>query len=241
MKTKINGAVLYTGPSALDGTPIVVIVTGLAKGSANTKTGAMLQTWIIRQDMAPHEAQKTGADSAVCGQCPLRPANVKAARAIDPTNKTKACYVRTFQGPRAVHDGWKRGIYPGIVALGGFEALRGRKVRFGSYGDPAAAPAELWDTIAELADNNTGYTHQWRLEGADPARVMASVHTEAERQEAKALGFRTFKVRKAADPLGPGEIACPASKEAGVRTTCEKCRLCGGAAVKGKDIAIIEH
>jgi hypothetical protein len=41
--TKPNGAILYRGPSLLDGAPIVAIVTGLASTSANAKTGAMLQ------------------------------------------------------------------------------------------------------------------------------------------------------------------------------------------------------
>jgi hypothetical protein len=55
-----NGYILYQGPSAIDGKPIVVIATGFASKSNNGKTGDMIQTWIIRQDIAPHLAVKSG-------------------------------------------------------------------------------------------------------------------------------------------------------------------------------------
>ena len=68
-----QGLVLWEGPSRLDGAPIVVIATGMRRGSSNEKTGPMVQTWIMRQDEAPHVAQRTGSDASVCGDCPLRP------------------------------------------------------------------------------------------------------------------------------------------------------------------------
>ena len=37
------------------------------------------------------------------------------------------------------------------------------------------------------------------------------------------------------------EILCPASEEAGKRTQCASCLLCGGASVKAKSIAIVAH
>ena len=38
------------------------------------------------------------------------------------------------------------------------------------------------------------------------------------------------------------EILCPASKEAGQRTTCDSCKLCGGLATKTKkSSAIVWH
>ena len=51
-----NGVILYEGPSLLDGEPIVAILTGLRSSSCNRKTGAMLQTWIMRADVSPAEA-----------------------------------------------------------------------------------------------------------------------------------------------------------------------------------------
>ena len=38
-----NGAIIYRGPSMLDGSPIVAILTGIDKPSHNPKTGPMAQ------------------------------------------------------------------------------------------------------------------------------------------------------------------------------------------------------
>ena len=59
-KSKQKGFVLYDGASVLDGAPIVVIAT---LETSNAKTGAMVQTWILRSDIEPHQAIKTGDDS----------------------------------------------------------------------------------------------------------------------------------------------------------------------------------
>ena len=46
-KPNANGIVLWEGPSRLDGSPIVVIAVGLKASSTNTKTGGMLQTYVV--------------------------------------------------------------------------------------------------------------------------------------------------------------------------------------------------
>ena len=68
------GVILYEGPSMIDGAPIVVIANRIDTDSNNAKTGAMVQTFIMRQDIAPHEATKTGDDASICGDCTHRPA-----------------------------------------------------------------------------------------------------------------------------------------------------------------------
>ena len=70
------GYILYEGPSVIDGQPIVVIVNKL-NGSDNAKTGAIVQSFIIRSDIAPTDALKTGADASVCGECEHRPIKAK--------------------------------------------------------------------------------------------------------------------------------------------------------------------
>ena len=65
----MENGIIYRGPSLLDGSPIVAIATYSAR---NRKTGAMVQTYIIRDDMDPVTASRTGADAAICGACPLR-------------------------------------------------------------------------------------------------------------------------------------------------------------------------
>mgnify|MGYP006401533571 FL=1 len=56
------GVVLYDGPSRIDGAPIIAIACRIADASNNSKTGAMVQTFIMRRDPAPHLALKTGDD-----------------------------------------------------------------------------------------------------------------------------------------------------------------------------------
>lgn len=227
--TQPNGLILWEGPSALDGSPIVVIATGLAGRSRNEKTGDMIQTWIIRADVDPHDATKSGDDAAVCGACPHRPA------------LGGSCYVKVFQAPKSVFNGYRRGIYPraALADLPGIFA--GRTVRVGSYGDPAAAPFAVWQAVLSQAAGSTGYTHQWRT--ANPAfrvLVMASVDSFAEGLEARAAGWRTFRIRTEAEPLqAKAEFVCPASAEAGYRTDCATCRACGGLDAKAKASPVI--
>jgi hypothetical protein len=62
------------------------------------------------------------------------------------------------------------------------------------------------------------------------------------------MGQRTFRVIPVQQWVARGKLAldknetlCPASFEAGAKTTCEACKLCGGATVKAKSIAIVAH
>jgi len=97
--------IVYNGPSMLDGSPIVAIVT---IGSKNAKTGAMAQLWIMRADMDPVTASRTGADEAVCGTCPHRgnPTDLDHGQAAQ-----RPCYVILAQAPLIVYKAFKRGIY----------------------------------------------------------------------------------------------------------------------------------
>lgn len=88
----------------------------------------------------------------------------------------------------------------------------------------------------------TGYTHQWRT--CDPRfkrLVMASCDTEQDYFDATADGWRTFRVRESDEPMLPGEIMCPASKEGGERVQCANCLLCNGSESGAKSIVIIRH
>jgi hypothetical protein len=64
---------VWRGPSPLNGDAIVMLMTGLGRPSQNSKTGPMVQTYIIPQAMAPILAVRSGADESVCGTCPMRP------------------------------------------------------------------------------------------------------------------------------------------------------------------------
>jgi hypothetical protein len=235
--TNPNGIVLWQGPSQIDGAPIVVIATGLQASSGNVKTGALIQTWILRSDIAPHDALHTGADASICGACPHR------GRIVDGRNVERACYVKVFQAPLSVFRSFERGIYAAPSQSDAAEMLRGKRVRLGAYGDPAAVPLQVWQSILQHAGPCTGYTHQWKaIEPAWAAYVMASCDSESDHAAAKALGFRTFRVRLSTEPVLPREIACPASAESGFKTVCASCVACGGTRSKARaDIVIIAH
>jgi len=143
-----------------------------------------------------------------------------------------------------VFEKYSRGGYPTYDPAAHRHLLAGRLIRFGTWGDPAAAPVELWTMLAGLARGRTGYSHQWRHANlALPALLMASVDTPEDAREAQAAGWRTFRVRRASEPVLPNEIICPASAEAGKRRTCETCKACSGATASAaaRSVAIIVH
>lgn len=220
-----NGVVFYRGPSMLDGAPIIGVATGILKPSSNIKTGKMIQTWIIREDIPPSVAAAIGLDKSFCGNC------IHSKKNLD------TCYVLTDHAPRQVYESFHRGAYP-LATDSEINAIRETeaKHRGGSFGDPTAIPFEVWVKLGV----DTGYTHQWR----DPrfqefkALFMASVDSEAEAREAMAMGWRCFLVRNPGDAIPQGFIDCPHEAK-GVQ--CDRCGLCNGNKVKAKSISNVVH
>jgi hypothetical protein len=245
MGKRIDAAIVYQGPSRFDGSPIVAIVTGLGRKSSNPKTGRMAQLWIVPAEMSPLEAIDRGADFSVCGNCKHRPRIVKLDNGQ--VVKRASCYVQVKNAPLAVYRKFRRGGYPVMSPSDVAAYLRDRDlpIRFGAWGEPTALP---WSVLADLAEGTdyTGYTHQWSMDGITAFRplLMASVDNVRETEAAQAAGWRTFRTRTAEAPILPGEIACPASVEAGKRTTCAACTLCdgkGSAYDLRRNIAIVVH
>jgi hypothetical protein len=214
---------LYRGASEIDGGRIVAISTE----SKNQKTGKQVQIWILSaQGMDPLQAVENNVDRSVCGDC---------------KHRSGTCYVVLAWAPLAIYQAWQEGKYEKAQNA---DYLKGRMVRFGAYGDPAALPLELVKEIASKAKGYTGYTHQWKMPHVQPYKdyLMASVDSLEEYKQAKAMGWRTFRVKNASESKQKQEIVCPASNEAGKKSTCEKCGLCSGLAGKGsKDIVINVH
>jgi hypothetical protein len=228
--------IIYEGPSALDGAPVVCIAT---ISSNNEKTGDMVQTWIMRADVDPVTASRMGTDASVCGDCPLR--GIAQPDATRGQAAKRGCYVALVQAPLTVWKAYKAGRYrhartvDAIVNLG-----RDRMVRIGSYGDGAAIPGWVTSALQSEARGHTAYSHQWRnaRSGYDARRYMASVQGEAEARDAWALGHRTYRIVGDESEAVPGfEIACPSSR--GVQ--CADCGLCGGTQVRAKSIVIANH
>lgn len=235
--TKPLGFIAYEGPSEIDGRAIVVIVNKLT-GSDNAKTGAdLVQTFILRADVAPTDALKTGDDVSICGQCVHRPLLAK-------TNGQAPCYVNVGRSVRSVYEAYKRGRYERATPTQLRAILAGRKIRLGTYGDPAAAPVEMWQTITADAAGVVGYSHQWQSVNFDHAAwaplVMASADTIDEAAQANLYGMRVFRVSVGVDKQA-GEVTCPASAEGGKKATCDTCMLCGGTSKSARDIVIADH
>jgi hypothetical protein len=223
-------AIIYKGPSLLDGEPIVVVAT---YSNRNTKTGRVVQTYILCEDINPLEASKTGADYSICGDCVMR-----GTPTTDPERKQakgRRCYVNLGQGVLIVWRAYKRGVYqPGAARDMG----RGRFVRVGTYGDPGAVPSHVWDELLSEASTWTAYSHQsgWR-----PDIAMQSADNYAQAWAHWRAGRRTFRVVTGLDQIDSAhEALCPASKEAGRRVQCTACKLCKGGTA-AKSIAIVEH
>jgi len=233
---KPSGYIIYRGASLLDGKPIVVVA--ITK-SGYAKTGNMVQTYILADTgKSPVESAKSLEDVSVCGDCKHR------------RGTGGSCYVNLGQGARSVMDGVIRGIYPyiwsDIEVMESFVMdVAQRMTRLGTYGDPAAVPAYVWELLLQDAAGWTGYTHQWASGKADHVKqwCMASADTMQEMALAKLNGWRTFRVRGVDDShVYSKEMACPASAEQGKRLTCEDCMACsGGIDSKKASVTIVVH
>lgn len=194
----------------IDGGPIVSAITGIDRPSLNAKTGPMLQNWILCADTNPLSALRDGADVSVCGDCKLR----------GDGGKGRTCYVAMHRAPLNVFKslGEATPVQP--------KQLVKQAIRLGSYGDPAAVPTERTHYVVKLARMVTGYTHQWRTCDQELKKfLMASVDSEQERDEAKQMGWATFRIKKPLEPVLKGEVVCPASLK---ERSCLTCGLCKG-------------
>lgn len=230
------GALIYKGPSTIDAQPVFVAAIW---GSSNRKTGNLMQTYIMRSDLDPLTASKLGEDYSVCGNCPHK--GVPTLDVERSVAERRACYVNLGQGPLMVWRAYQRGNYRPADPV---ELGRGQKIRLGTYGDPAAVPASVWEQLLTHAKGWTGYTHQRYTRGAafKPWMTMVSADSLAEAQSAWQRSYRTFRIVQSPAELVRGkEVLCPASAEAGHRTTCAKCLLCAGSQQAARSIAIVAH
>lgn len=93
------------------------------------------------------------------------------------------------------------------------------------------SPFETWQPIFKVVRGWTGYSHLWRKDFAQPYKtiVNASVETVAGYHEARARGWRPFRIRRPDEALLPNERVCPASEEGGFKVQCDNCLACSGA------------
>tara|TARA_E500000305_G_C4021221_1_gene238892 strand:+ start:211 stop:999 length:789 start_codon:yes stop_codon:yes gene_type:complete len=221
-----NGVVLYKGPSALDGKPIVAIATCLVNPSKNDKTGPMAQLIIMREDIHPVEATKTGEDESICGTCPARKAN------------DNWCYVLVGKPISQVYRAYKNGRY----AEGSTDdILKSRwSFRHGTYGNPSAIPfevnEEIFTTLEAARKSWTAYEHEWRTCDQRLSQYsMASCETIEDAQEAISMGWRPYlsclpEEVELAKELGL--LQCPYRLHDASTPQCSDCNMCSGNASK---------
>ena len=235
-----NGTIIYQGQSLIDGKDIVVIYFN---GSKNTKTGNMAQTYIIRSDIDPMLASKTGADYSICGNC-----KHKGTPTDDPNRKqaiNRTCYVKLYQGVLSTYRAFKKGNYSVIKHHKDIQSLgENQVIRLGTYGDPSAVPSYIWDSLLSKAKKHTSYTHQSHNSSCDVRSDISMMSADSYEESKKfwSKGLRTFRVMQKDEVLDKTkEVLCPASKEAGRRTTCATCVLCSGSNLNAKSVAIYQH
>ena len=222
-----KGFIIHRGLSPETGDPIVGILT---LSSGNRKTGNMCQVWILNENINPVAAVTTGDDEAICGQCPHR----------KQSDGSRSCYVNVGQAPLSVWRAFKADKYKLLWTNEELEqAVSGRKIRWGAYGDPAMLPVKLVNWLNSCADGWTGYTHQWLKDYAQGFKrtFMASVDDSFEDAQASYHGWSRFfvipKDAKLSDIYSfSGSIQSPKPKACSnainSEISCLNCSLCDG-------------
>jgi hypothetical protein len=230
------GYVLYDGPSAYDGEPVITIL--LPPKNGNVKIGRMWQTFHLLRDVKPTDALKTGQDSSVCGECPLRPITARAAA-------TALCYVNVGQSVGSIWRAYQRGRYELITPEAARELLQGESLRAGAYGDPASMPYPIWVRLGMGSGEfqNTGYIHGWLLDNFDSRLtefMMVSLDPISEKLHADKLpkNARTYRVLADGEQPRSNEILCPYYTHG---TKCADCGLCAGSQQQAKSIVAPDH
>lgn len=224
--TKPKGYIIDQGLSPIDGQPYVTILT---LESTNRKTGNMAQVWILCEDIHPVEAVQTGKDVTICGNCPHRKQE----------DGSRSCYVNVGQGPNSIWEAYKRGAYKAIWSTNEIKnVLKGRKIRWGAYGDPSVIDPKIVRELNEYSSGHTGYTHQWR-EGFAQQFVgifQASCDGFNDYLIATSHGWKTFTV-VAKNQRVKYAKQCPATVD-NSQAQCITCKLCDGAK---SDIFVSAH
>lgn len=209
------GFILDEFDSPIDGKPCVAILT---LKSSNRKTGDVCQVWILRRDIKPTDAIKNAEDVSICGDCIHRKGNSYSGK--------RTCYVR-MTGPNQVWEAYKAGRYEPELLWTDRYYLKGRHIRWGSYGDPAIINPQIFHQVNQQAASHTGFTHQWRKKFAQVYRgeFMASVDSFADYLDASAHGWKCYYVAPKGQQ-GQGK-QCPATVD-NSQAQCVTCRLCDG-------------
>ncbi len=179
-------------------------------------------------------------DGAVCFDCPFAVSNgAKLTACYTHKMNQYSGFLSSLRSIRTFLEWDEIPEFSAEIANKISEISKGKYIRFGTYGEPSLIPVDLVSSICLVAKNWTGYTHQWGKKPEYSPYFMASCHSEGQAKFAESKGWRSFIAAKEAIQ---GTVNCPASDEAGFKSTCSKCGLCSGTNGKGKkNVYILEH
>lgn len=204
------------------------ICVGIDKPSKNVKTGEMIQAYLLGTDKGP--LKQKGKPHPVCNRCPL----------IE-----NGCYVNQGQAVAGIYKKYKRGGYSKIID---FDIFKGKKIRWGSFGEGLLVGLTLLKKVNKIVDGWTAYTHNWHYKKYQPFKkyMMASVESLKDAQKAWDAGWRTFRIVQSVEDKTANEIICPATpyykEKTGKTIQCIDCMLCSGTNSKSpKSVVIVAH
>ena len=197
------------------------IATCLKNASNNDKTGHTIQTYFIDKTRLTTEPKIFGSkchDCSAVNYCYVTRDKISVRKALKKLiNGENTSYkLVTFEH-----------------ALLAIKYSRMEAIRLGTYGDPSIMGIDHLIAICETK-KHLSYTHFWKDEALQDLKkiCMASTASMYEDLEAKALGWRTFRVRLTKDaPILPSSIQCLYENK---DIQCIKCGLCNGIALDNK-------
>ena len=150
-----------------------LVLTGLKLNSRNSKTGTMIQSYLIDKETI----DQTRVFGSKCGLCPM----------VD------KCYVS--RDKLTVRRLLKQGNYTKVSFNQMIELIKDKPIRLGTYGDPSIIPLSDLKAIVDNASMHTGYTHFYNEIPLQYSKyLMASVESLNDELYAQSLGYRTFRV-----------------------------------------------
>lgn len=190
------------------------VLLAFVADSCNSKTGNMIQVYILDPTIHPVDAVREGRDDVICGHCPQR------------HSLGGGCYVVVGHGPSSTYRGWINSGRRVDSVEDVVDLCSRRHVRLGAYGDISHIPAWLAGDIIASAKGHTAYTHQWRnpvVADTWRGRAMASLDSPAQIKTAESAGWNWFLATS--DDVYKN-LTC--ANELDDRTQCRDCMKCDG-------------
>lgn len=194
------------------------------QGSDNPKTGDMVQTYLLDKNTIT----ESNVFGAKCFDCPM----VSKCYVSQDKLSVRLALKRLINGEKTSY------IFNTLDRV--LPLLKGRLIRFGSYGDPSIIPLDDIQKIVSVVRGWTGYTHFWKEIDTEYSKYFnASVESLTDELLAQGLGYKSFRVllkgESTSYEVSENAILCLNVSKG---LTCSECLLCSGTRGKGRKISI---